>query len=184
MKLGRASFGVTSASSMTSMPFFRSPACVKCACPVNTTAIGNWRANASPGHAPERRAACPPLSAEQVRGTPAATAPQRRGTQRSRTHHDECGRRQNIPQVGALQPRARVSHALSDAKTEGPQRTSGKSMERDTTTRAGVWPPSCRVVRRGLSRRSVLPPTMTASDRARSRYTRCRATGPVQQRHG
>lgn len=69
------------------------------------------------------------------------------------------------------------------AQTQGAvSRTSGKSSVRDTTIRVGAWPPSCRVVRCGLSRRTVLPPTMTASDLARSKYTRWRATGPARRR--
>lgn len=34
------------------------------------------------------------------------------------------------------------------------------------TMRTGAWPPSLLVVRRGLSRRTVSPPTITASDLA------------------
>ncbi len=50
----------------------------------------------------------------------------------------------------------------------------GRSRVRDMTTRAGAWPPSRRVVSRGSSRRTVCPPTTTASDRARQSNTRCR----------
>ena len=52
-------------------------------------------------------------------------------------------------------------------------------MVRDSTTRAGLWPSSRRVVRFGLSLRTVVPPTTTASDRARSAQTCCLAAGPV-----
>ena len=42
-------------------------------------------------------------------------------------------------------------------------------------------PPSRRVVRFGLSLRTVRPPTMIASDLARSAQTSARAVGPVTQ---
>lgn len=44
---------------------------------------------------------------------------------------------------------------------------SGRSSVRDMTTRTGRWPPSWRVVSRGLSRRTVCPPTITTLERAR-----------------
>ena len=56
----------------------------------------------------------------------------------------------------------------------GAARACGRSRVRDMTTRAGAWPPSRRVVSRGSSRRTVCPPTTTASDRARQSNTRCR----------
>ncbi len=45
--------------------------------------------------------------------------------------------------------------------------TWGRSSVRDMTMRMGIWPPSRRVVSRGLSLRTVSPPTTTASERAR-----------------
>jgi hypothetical protein len=60
-----------------------------------------------------------------------------------------------------------------DCNTRGEQ-TSGRSRVRLITTRMGLWPPSRLVVKRGLSRRTVLPPTMTASATARCANTLCR----------
>mmetsp|Transcript_35611 Transcript_35611/g.112321 ORF Transcript_35611/g.112321 Transcript_35611/m.112321 type:complete len:212 (-) Transcript_35611:565-1200(-) len=57
--------------------------------------------------------------------------------------------------------------------------SSGRSRVRDMTTRTGMCPPSRRVVSRGLSRRTVLPPTITASERERTSNTCCRAAGQL-----
>lgn len=61
-----------------------------------------------------------------------------------------------------------VSHRLAQ---------SGRSSVRLITTRTGRCPLSRRVVRRGLSRRSVLPPTTTASLAARDSNTTARLAG-------
>uniref|UniRef100_A0A7C9A711 Uncharacterized protein n=1 Tax=Opuntia streptacantha TaxID=393608 RepID=A0A7C9A711_OPUST len=49
---------------------------------------------------------------------------------------------------------------------------SGKSRDCDITTRTGKWPPPCLAVNRGLSFRTVFPPTITASLRPLSSKTR------------
>jgi hypothetical protein len=45
----------------------------------------------------------------------------------------------------------------------------------------GMWPPSLRVVRRGLSSLTVCPPTMTASDLALVSKTCCLDAGLLTQ---
>jgi hypothetical protein len=49
------------------------------------------------------------------------------------------------------------------------------------TMRTGACPDSCLVVSRGLSRRTVCPPTMTASDRDLVSNTLARDVGAVTQ---
>ena len=71
--------------------------------------------------------------------------------------------------------------AVLDSERASMALTRGRSRVRDMTMRAGAWPPSRRVVSRGSSRRTVCPPTTTASDRARQSNTRCRDTAELTQ---
>ena len=67
-----------------------------------------------------------------------------------------------------------ISTDMHKEVNKGGQHASGRSRVRLITTRMGRCPPSRRVVSRGLSRRTVLPPTMTASATARCANTLCR----------
>lgn len=78
-------------------------------------------------------------------------------------------------------PPASVMTMVGATLTSHRWRSRGMSQVRVSTTRAGMWPVCLRVVRCGLSLRSVSPPMITASDCARRSCTAPLDVGPGQR---
>lgn len=175
VEIKRASLGVSSSNSMTSMPLERnqlwSGIGVRCA-------QAMVRECSQTAHLKRCAGASLRLRSKQPRNVSCVQRMRARAAGRTMTMVGECD---TFHRLASCRAQRQTTHIYDARRVNAlAMPTSGRSSERETTTRMGAWPPSWRVVRCGLSRLSVLPPTMTASERARSAYTRCRAAGPAQ----